>query len=63
MRPPSIVMFERLFLASLAISAISTVIVYDGVVRALANDASMQRLGLAWNVVAITPERQQQRLA
>ncbi len=23
----------------------------------------MQRLGLAWNVVAITPERQQQRLA
>lgn len=46
MRPQSIVMFERLFLAALAISAISTFIVYDGVARALATDASMQQLGL-----------------
>jgi hypothetical protein len=39
-------MFERLFLASLAISAISTFFVYDGVERALTTDPSMQRLGL-----------------
>ena len=46
MRPQSIVMFERLFLASLAISAINTFIVFDGVARQLAADESVLRLGL-----------------
>ena len=46
MRPQSIVMFERLFLASLAISAINTFIVFDGVARAVATNASMQQMGL-----------------
>jgi hypothetical protein len=39
-------MFERLFLASLAVSACVTVVIYDGVARALAADPSMRQLGL-----------------
>ena len=46
MRPPSIIMFERLFLLSIAVSAVLTVISYDEVLRALTSDPAMQPLGL-----------------
>jgi hypothetical protein len=45
MRPQSIIMFERLFLASLALSAVLTAISYDEVPRL--PTASMQQLGSA----------------
>jgi hypothetical protein len=41
MRPRSIVMFERLFLASLVVSAVSSVLVYNTFVA----DPAMQELG------------------
>ncbi|MBO9517828.1 MAG: hypothetical protein J7493_07155 [Porphyrobacter sp.] len=46
MRPQSIIMFERLFLASLVLSVLSLIIGYQAVVDALASDPSMQQLGL-----------------
>ena len=46
MRPPSIVMFERLFIASLVVSAISYGVAYDEVMRAIASDPGMQAFGL-----------------
>lgn len=46
MRPESIVMFERLFLFSLAVSAVSFVIGYEEAMRVVANDPAMQQFGL-----------------
>lgn len=46
MRPESIVMFERLFLLSLVVSAVSFVMSYEDAMRAVANDAAMQQFGL-----------------
>ena len=51
MRPQSIVLFERLFLASLAVDAIFTAVTYDESVRALAADPQMQQLGLGGGFV------------
>lgn len=45
MRPPSIVMFERLFLASLAIGLISFAVGYQNMLAALANEPTLQRAG------------------
>jgi hypothetical protein len=46
MRPESILMFERLFLASLVVSAGSFVIGYDAAMRAVETDPAMQQFGL-----------------
>jgi hypothetical protein len=46
MRPQSIIMFERLFLASLAVGAIITAIGYEEIVRVVTSDPGMQRFGL-----------------
>jgi hypothetical protein len=46
MRPDSIVMFERLFLASLAVSMLSFLIGYDEMMAALAREPAMQEIGL-----------------
>ena len=46
MRPKSILMFERLFLASLVLSAISFVVGYDAMVEALAAEPGMAELGV-----------------
>jgi hypothetical protein len=46
MRPQSIVMFERLFLLSLALSAVSFLVNYDAMVAALQSEAALRDLGL-----------------
>jgi hypothetical protein len=46
MRPQSIIMFERLFLLSIAVSAVLTVLTYDEVLLALTSDPGMRQLGL-----------------
>lgn len=46
MRPQSIVMFERLFLAALAASAFGFVVSYDEVMDALVRDPTLQQAGL-----------------
>ena len=46
MRPESVIMFERLFLLSLAVSAGSALVGYDEMMRAVTGDPAMQRLGL-----------------
>lgn len=46
MRPQSIVMFERLFLASLALSAVTFVLGYQDALAVIANDAAAQQFGL-----------------
>jgi hypothetical protein len=46
MRPNSIIMFERLFLASLALSAIASVLAYDAILAELNRDPAVQQLGL-----------------
>ena len=46
MRPPSIIMFERLFLASLALSALSFALSYDSLIEQLAREPGMVELGL-----------------
>jgi hypothetical protein len=46
MRPQSIIMFERLFLASLAIGVLNFILGYDAAVATLQNDPSTQQLGL-----------------
>ena len=51
MRPNSIIMFERLFLASLALSAIASVISYDAVLAELNRDPAMEQLGLGGGFV------------
>ena len=46
MRPPSILMFERLFLASLALSVVSFFINYDSMLRDLDSQPGVAELGL-----------------
>ena len=46
MRPKSIVMFERLFLASMAISLVVAVIGYDQIERVAATDPALRQFGL-----------------
>jgi hypothetical protein len=46
MRPQSIVMFERLFLASLVLSLLTLAVGYDEMAATLAEDPGMQQLGL-----------------
>lgn len=46
MRPQSIVMFERLFLASLAISVLGFILNYREMTEVLARDPGMQQVGL-----------------
>ena len=51
MRPPSIVMFERLFLASLALSVVSLIINYDLMIEQLAAEPALAELGLGGGFV------------
>ena len=51
MRPASIVMFDRLFLASLAISVVSFVLSYDTLADQFANDPAMARAGIGSGLV------------
>ncbi len=46
MRPQSIIMFERLFLASLAVSVVNFILGYGVAVETLQRDANIQQLGL-----------------
>jgi hypothetical protein len=46
MRPHSILMFERLFLGSLALSTVASVLAYDDVLAELERDPAMAQLGL-----------------
>ena len=46
MRPPSIIMFERLFLASLALSAIQFFIGYDAMIAEMEREPAFQQLGI-----------------
>jgi hypothetical protein len=46
MRPESVIMFERLFLASLAVSAVSFAIGYEDTMRVAAGDPAMRQFGL-----------------
>jgi hypothetical protein len=50
MRPQSIIMFERLFLASLAIGVVNFILGYGAVVATLQNDPNTQQLGLGGSV-------------
>jgi hypothetical protein len=52
MRPPSILMFERLFLASLAVSAASIIIGFDATVDQLANEPGTAALGIGGGLLA-----------
>jgi hypothetical protein len=52
MRPPSILMFERLFLASLAVSAASIVIGFDSMVDQLASEPATAALGIGGGFLA-----------
>lgn len=45
MRPNSVILFERLYLASLAIMAINFFLSYDGIVAQIQRDPAMERLG------------------
>jgi hypothetical protein len=46
MRPQSIVLFERLFLASLAVGVVNFIVGYGAMVEALGAEPGMQQLGL-----------------
>jgi hypothetical protein len=46
MRPESIILFERLFLVSLAVSAVSFAIGYEDTMRIAASDPAMRQFGL-----------------
>jgi hypothetical protein len=46
MRPKSIIMFERLFLASLALGALNFLLGYEDLAQLAANDPGLRRLGL-----------------
>ena len=52
MRPQSIVMFDRLFLGSLAVSAASVAISWDQMSRALANEPGVAEVGLGSGFLA-----------
>ena len=51
MRPSSIVMFERLFLASLAVGALTFVIGYESITAVLASDPRFQKAGVGGGFV------------
>ncbi|HEU4652096.1 MAG TPA: hypothetical protein VFS49_11850 [Croceibacterium sp.] len=51
MRPESVVMFERLFLLSLALSAGTLVVGYDDMMRAVLSDPSMRQLGFGSGLI------------
>lgn len=51
MRPPSIIMFERLFLASLALSAIQFFIGYDAMIGEMEREPALQQLGIGGGVL------------
>ncbi len=51
MRPKSILMFERLFLAALAGSLVGSALSYDETVGALAADPTLQKVGLGTGFV------------
>jgi hypothetical protein len=46
MRPQSIILFERLFLASLAGSAAGFALTYDEIMRSMATEPALQAVGL-----------------
>ena len=46
MRPASIVMFERLFFASLVLSVVSFIIGYDAMTEQMANEPTLQQVGI-----------------
>jgi hypothetical protein len=54
MRPESIIMFERLFLASLVVSGVSFAIGYEDTMRIAASDPGMRQLGLGAGFIAGT---------
>ena len=55
MRPKSIVMFERLFLASLALGLLNFLLSYQDAAALVANDTGAQKLGLGGGfLIAIT---------
>jgi hypothetical protein len=54
MRPQSIILFERLFLLSLAVSAVSFAIGYDDTMRVAANDPAMRQFGLGQGFIVGT---------
>ena len=51
MRPESVVMFERLFLLSLALSAGALVVGYDDMMRAVLSDPSMRQFGFGSGLI------------
>ncbi len=51
MRPRSIILFERLFLASLAVGVVNFILGYGDAVAALQRDPNMQQLGLGGGLV------------
>lgn len=51
MRPQSIVMFERLFLLSLAISAVSFAVNHEAMMAALQNEPALRTLGFGSGLV------------
>jgi hypothetical protein len=51
MRPNSIVMFERLFLASLVVGVLNFVLGYDKAMAVIANDPNFQRVGAGSGLV------------
>lgn len=53
MRPQSIVMFERLFLGSLALSTLSYTVSYNTINEAAARDPAMGQLGLGGGFVIV----------
>ena len=52
MRPHSIVMFERLFLASLALSLLASILAFDAVVDEMTRDPAVQQMGLGGGFAA-----------
>ena len=52
MRPHSIIMFERLFLASLVLGALGVLLSYQEAVGLVANDPGMQQFGLGSGVIS-----------
>ena len=53
MRPQSIVLFDRLFLASLVIGLINAILTYDSVVAATAGDPTLQQIGWGGGAVIV----------
>lgn len=51
MRPPSILMFERLFLVSLVLGVVSVAVGYEAMVGQLAREPGLERLGLGSEVL------------